>query len=154
MVNDCSVRHAAVWPTACRTFVLHFMTICLVSQNLNILYVHSGDGVLVKEEEEQSGAWAAGKYKWTMYYCDDTRAQSSCLIFALLWWQGPTGWSVCASLWWHRPAGWLLLPWRHVHAHLRTEHCCCEGTVRLAEHCVTVMAQFSSHYLTIVVFVF
>jgi len=39
-------------------------------------------------------------------------------------------------------------------AQLRTEYCCCEGTVCLAEHCVSVMAQFSSHYLTIVVFVF
>jgi len=64
------------------------MTICLVGQNLNILYVHSGDGVLVKKEvkkeEEHSGTWAAGKYKCTMYYCDGKHAQSSCLIFSLL----------------------------------------------------------------------
>jgi len=47
--------------------------------------------VVVKEEEEQSGTWAAGKYKCTMYYCDGTHAKSSCLIFALLWWQGLAG---------------------------------------------------------------
>jgi hypothetical protein len=73
-----------MWLTACRTYVLHFMTICLVGQNLNILYVCAGDGVPVKEEKEQRGTWIAGKYKCTVYYCDGTHAQSSCLIFALL----------------------------------------------------------------------
>ena len=62
----------------------------MVGQNLNVLYVCSGDGVLVKEEEEQTETWVAGKYKCASsmetfwYYCDGMRAQSSCPIFASL----------------------------------------------------------------------
>jgi hypothetical protein len=62
----------------------------MVGQNLSVLFVCSGDGVLMKEEEEERATWVAGTYKCAScvekfwYYCDGTHPQSCWLIIALL----------------------------------------------------------------------
>jgi hypothetical protein len=68
-----------------------------------VLFVYSGDGVEVKEEEEQAETWEAGKYKCASsietfwYYCDGTHAHSNWLSVVTL----------VARV--HNPAGWPAL---------------------------------------------
>ena len=73
--------------------------------------VYSGDGVKVKEEEEQTQTWETGKH-----YCDGIHAQSRWLsVVAVM------AHVLC-------PTGWLALLWLHMY------------TIKLADRCIDVVS--------------